>query len=220
MKNIIFVLIVFSLLAFISLANAASISRSLSIGDVLDAQDFLFDSALGTLEDVIVETYSSGDFFYLSNDSPPYSSNVRELMFYYKNQFILEVENLNLGSRIHQESDFGYGNDLCLFYGNGQAKTGAGTWGIQGEFYNNASILSFFTLQENDTSVSLENVFNEINPTIIYDDLGKEYELSHFFFDGGMTINYHYTPIPEPSTCVILFFGILGLGGIKKKFRT
>ncbi|MGA1840397.1 MAG: PEP-CTERM sorting domain-containing protein [bacterium] len=217
MRKILMLLIIFSLSSFISLAKAANISRNLSIGNVLDAQDFLFDSALGTLEKVLVETYSDGWFYYQSVDPPPYSNNVEGLAFYYENQYILKVENINLGSRIHQEFDFGDGDGLCSFNGDGQAMTGAGTWGIQGEFYSNPDILSFFTLKENDTSVSLTNVFKDIFPGVIYDDLGKKYEFSDCVFNGEMIVNYFYAPVPEPSSFVFLLFGVLGLAAIRKK---
>lgn len=219
MKKFVLLLIVFCLSSFISFANAANISRNLSIGNVLDTQDLLFDSALGTLEKILVETYSDGWFYYQSLDPPPYSNNVEELAFYYENQYILKVENINLGSRIHQESDFGDGDLLCSFNGAGQAMTGAGTWGIQGEFYSNPDILSFFTLRENDTSVSLINVFKDIFPYVIYDDLGKKYEFSDCVFNGEMTVNYFYTPVPEPSSFVFLLFGVFGLAAIRKKKR-
>ena len=217
MRKVLLVLIVFCLLSFVSLANAANMSRSLSIGNILDAQDFLFDSVIGTLEKVLVETYSDGWFYYQSVDPPPYSNNVEGLAFYYENQYILKIENINLGPRMHQESDFGDGDGLCSFSGDGQAMTGAGTWGIQGELYSNSDVLSFFTLKENDTSVSIANVFKDIFPDVIYDDLGKEYEFSDCLFNGEMIVSYFYTPVPEPSSCVFLFFGVPGLAAIIKK---
>ena len=144
-------------------------------------------------------------------------NDVEDLAFCYKNQYILTVENINLGLRMHQESDFGYGVDLCSFNGNGQARTGAGTWGTQGELYSNPDILSFFTLKENDISVSLTSLFEDISPYVIYDALGKEYEFSDCIFSGEMRANYYYTPVPEPSSCVFLLFGVFGLTAIRKK---
>ncbi|MGA1864884.1 MAG: PEP-CTERM sorting domain-containing protein [bacterium] len=227
MKKVILILIVFSLLSFVSLVNASNIIytngfnilySSLSIGGVSDAQDFLFDSALGTLEEIVVETYSYGRFFYMSVDPPPYCKYVDWLAFYYINQYILKVENTNSGSRMHQESDFGPGDNLCSFNGNGMAKISAGTWESSREEYYDPNIFSFFTLKENDTSVYLTSVINEVYPDTIYDDLHKKYDFLGGFFEGGaMTVYYFYTPVPEPSSCVLLFFGVLGLAAIRGK---
>lgn len=218
MKKVILLLIIFSLSSFISLANAGNIMyRSLSIGGVLDAKDFLFDSALGNLVKLYVGIYSYGNFHFDSIDPPPYSNNSIELDFYYETQNILKVENINLGSRIHLESDFGRG-EFCSFNGKGGATVNAGTPPIGGKYYYDPDILSFFTLKENDTSVYLTSVLNDISPAAIYDDLFKEYEFSVWYPHGGqMNVSYFYTPVPEPSSCVFLLFGVLGLAAIRKR---
>lgn len=218
MKKIIIIFTIFVIFGFTPYVNAAQITNNLFLDDDFEvhslASDFLFDSSLGTLNSVELHFHLDDNIANYWNweqnayDTGTFSGSLDYQFFFvlFDDAFTLQRKTTIDGSLSGEGSyDGGWG---IIYYDQLDVQT----------FFDSGH-LDFFTLSPNDKTLVVGTYASlQVMPDQFASLQGDHYRAERVPLPSGsqFTVYYDYNPVPEPATCLLFFFGILGMVGVKK----
>jgi hypothetical protein len=202
-------------LLFSSSAGADTISHTISINQSVAAGDFLFNPALGTLNnvDLILQFSLDGVASYNGNNQNPHSWSWLNNSLREEGAFQLSVGPSSRILGIVRPSAEG------PISGNGESAFAEVHFSSVATFQNLSS--DPFILRSGDNIVSSVGVPYLFAVNFLASD-GNFYTVSSSLatVNGSFYATYNYTPVPEPSTMLLLASGLAGLAALGRRKTT
>lgn len=206
-----FFLFIFLIGSFHS-AHAASVGKWMGLNESVDADEFLFDPGLGTLTSVELLIFCDVDIEYISSDDPPYGWLSERL----DTEIGFDIWENNSGRSLYSVYIWGFGT--VESFADDRFAFGV-SFNDGWDYFDDLDTLSAFTLQPGDSSVESWVDAYSIMPDPVFDDLGNEYNIEWVDFYGEVEVIYEYTPIPIPSAVWLIGSGLIGIVGVRSKFK-